>query len=165
MHHLYATALYLALLKLDRLVDDNSQVMPLFRQDDPHPNNGGALHRSFTFFRGWGWGEVCMHACLSKCLLLWKTQCTLSEDFFLQICHLPQLTHSLLTQILCTTMRIFQCIWLSANPLMTVANDWVWFVPLLQYTNAGNTQIKYLDVVEHDARYVWYYDSWKLFIH
>lgn len=60
MHHVYAIALYLALLKLDRLVDGIPQVMPLFRQEDPHSDIAVALYRSFTLCRGWG-----LHARLS----------------------------------------------------------------------------------------------------
>jgi hypothetical protein len=52
MHNVYAIALYLALLKLDRLVDDISEGMPLFRQDVLHPDIGVALHRRFTLCRG-----------------------------------------------------------------------------------------------------------------
>jgi len=79
MHHVHAIALYLALFKLDRLVDSIPQDMPLYRQEDPHSDIGIALYQSFTLCRGWG---VCMHTCLSKCFLLWKMQYTLSEDFF-----------------------------------------------------------------------------------
>lgn len=56
MHHTYAIAMYLAVLKLDRLADDVSQGMPLFRQDHPHSDIGVALHRNFTLCRWWGGG-------------------------------------------------------------------------------------------------------------
>ena len=128
MHNVYAIALYLGLLKLDRLVDDISQDMPLFRQDDPHSYRGcpSPTFHALQRVEGGG-GSACTPVSL-KCLLLLKMQYRLSEDFF----NLPLTAiNSLLIQLRCTTMRIFQCIWLSANPLMSAANDCVWFVLLL----------------------------------
>jgi hypothetical protein len=153
MHHVFAIAFFLALLQLDRLVDDIPQDMPLFRQNTRTGTSGLPFTQVSRFGRSGGW-VVCMHACLSKCFLLWKMQYTLAEDFFLQICHLPQFTHSLLIHVRCTIMRTFQCIWFSANSLMSAANDWIWFVLLHQNTNAGNTYIKCLESIGHDARYV-----------
>ena len=66
MYHVYAIALYLDLLKLDRLVDGIPQVMPLFRQEDPHSDIGVAFHRSFTLCRGYrGGGFACTPVSLS----------------------------------------------------------------------------------------------------
>jgi len=60
MHHVYAIALCLALLKLDRLVDGIPQVMPLFRQEDPHLDVGLSFTEVSRFAGGRG-----LHARLS----------------------------------------------------------------------------------------------------
>jgi hypothetical protein len=125
--------------------------MPIFRQNN-RTRISGLLFTEVSRFGGVGG----LHARLSNCFLLWKMQYTPAEDFFLQICHLPQFTNSLLIQVRCTIMGIFQCIWLSANPLISVTNDWVWFVLLYHNTNTGNTYTKYLESIGHGARYVWY---------
>jgi hypothetical protein len=71
MHPVYAIALYLALLKLDRLVDDSSKVCHFFVKRTRTLISGLPFTEVSRFAGG---GGICMHACLSKCLLLWKMQ-------------------------------------------------------------------------------------------